>query len=408
MNVLPEDFFRDPHVFYEQVRAEGPIHRIQLRNGLRAWLVVDYDIAREVLRHPDIRKDPNSVEGRQARVNDAGGSGLTSSNERLRHHLLTSDQPMHTRLRKLVTPAFSPARMTALIPRIEQIADELLDDVDRAGGPVDLLAAYAFPLPLTVICELLGVPIADREQFREWSSTVVDASMSTPEQQKAAGDAVVEYFDELIERKRREEPGEDLLSYLLSVSDDGDQLSVDELISMAQLILIAGHETTVNLIGNTVLALLTDPQRYRALREDPDAVAPLIEEMLRFNGPVNTATLRHTAKEVTLGGVRIPASELVLVSVAAANRDPRHFDDPDSFDPARGAGSHLAFGYGIHFCLGAALARWEAKIAITKLVSRYPELSLAVDNADLGWRESILIRGLLDLPVDPAGAVAMR
>lgn len=410
MRELPADFFRTPHAFYQQLRAEGPVHQIRLRTGVRAWLVVDYDAAKHVLRHPGVRKDPRTPAGAHARQSAAGNSGVTAANQRLSHHLLNSDPPRHARLRRLVTPAFAPARMEALTPRIVDIADDLLDAMDRAAGagPVDLLAEYAFPLPITVICELLGVPVEDRARFREWSAAVVDTPMSTPEGMRTATDAIVDYFDRLVARRRAEGPGEDLISQLLLATEEGDRLSHDELISMAFLILVAGHETTVNLIGNSVLELLTDPSRYQALREDPARVVPLVEEMLRYNGPVNVATLRYTAAPVRLGDSVIPAGELVLVSVASANHDEQHFTAPGAFDPDRGANGHLAFGHGIHYCLGAGLARLEARVALTSLVRRYPLLRPAFDHVDLRWRESILIRGLLELPVVAASAPAVR
>ncbi|WP_405165523.1 cytochrome P450 [Nocardia sp. NBC_01499] len=407
MRELPADFFRAPYAFYQELRSDGPVHQIRLRNGVRAWLVVDYDAAKAVLRHPDIHKDPHSATGARARQVGAGASGVTSANNRLSHHLLNADPPRHSRLRKLVTPAFAPARMDALAPRVAAIADELLDGIADATGPVDLLDAYAFPLPITVICELLGVPVEDRARFRAWSAAVADMSMSTPEGMRAATNAVVNYFDGLVALRRTNGLGDDLISQLLTVTDDGDRLSHDELISTAFLILVAGHETTVNLISNTVLALLTDPPRYRALHDDPTGIPALVEEMLRYNGPVNIATLRYSTAPIALGGTEIPAGELVLVALASANRDERHFADPTALDPDR-ASSHLAFGHGIHFCLGAGLARLEARIALTRLVARFPRLRLAVEDDDLRWRESILIRGLLDLPVDPAGAPAMR
>ncbi|WP_378731904.1 cytochrome P450 [Nocardia brasiliensis] len=413
MITLPADFFRTPYAFYEQLRSDGPVHRVRLRTGVQAWLVVDYDAAKQALRHPDIRKNPHSSAGVRARHAATGDGRVIPANQRLSHHLLYADPPAHARLRKLVTPAFAPARMAALAPRITAIADELLDGIDRAAdatGRVDLLAEYAFPLPITVICELLGVPVEDRARFRDWSAAVVDTPMATPQRMVNATEAIVDYFDRLVALRRTRARGDDLISQLLTGTDDGDRLSHDELISMAFLILVAGHETTVNLIGNTVLTLLTDPPRYRALHNDPDAVAPLVEEMLRYNGPVNVATMRYTAAPITLGGTEIPQGELVLVALASANRDERHFADPAAFHPERSS-NHLAFGHGIHFCLGAGLARLEAKIALTRLVGRYPELRLAVDDDDLRWRRSILIRGLQELPVDPAGAAvdaAMR
>jgi cytochrome P450 len=411
MRQLPQDFFRTPYAFYEQLRATGPVHEIQLRTGVRAWLVVDYDLAREVLRNPTIRKDQHSTTGVQARRASVGDSGISASDQRLSYHLLNADPPNHSRLRRLVTPAFAPARIGALAPRVQAIADELLDAIDRradSSGPVDLLTEYAFPLPITVICELLSVPAEDRDQFREWSAAVVDPTMAGAEEVRRSTDAMTEYFDGLVAKRRAEGLGADLVSDLIAAKADGDRLSDDELISMIFLILIAGHETTVNLIGNTVLTLLGDLPRYRALHGNPDAVPPLIEEMLRFNGPVNVATLRFTTTPITLGGTEIPAGEVVLVALGSANHDERHFHNAAQFDPQRTPNGHIAFGHGIHFCLGAGLARLEARIAITQLVERYPDLRLAVDDSDIRWRESILIRGLHDLPVDPEGAPVLR
>ncbi|MGK8523165.1 cytochrome P450 [Nocardia asteroides] len=259
-----------------------------------------------------------------------------------------------------------------------------------------------------MICELLGVPVEDRARFREWSAAVVDTPMSTPQGMRTATDAIVAYFDELVARRRTAGPGEDLISQLLLATEEGDRLGHDELISMAFLILVAGHETTVNLIGNTVLELLTDPSRYRALRDDPAGVPPLVEEMLRYNGPVNVATLRYTTAPVRVRDTVIPAGDLVLVSVASANHDERQFAAPAVLDPDRGAHGHLAFGHGIHYCLGAGLARLEARVALTRLLRRYPLLRPAADDVDLRWRESILIRGLLELPVVPVSTPAVR
>ncbi|MFQ6397244.1 cytochrome P450 family protein [Nocardia sp. KC 131] len=411
MRQLPPDFFRAPYAFYARLRAEGPVHEIQLRTGVRAWLVVDYGLAREVLRNPAIRKDPHSTTAADARRASSGDSGINTSNERLSYHLLNADPPQHSRLRRLVTPAFAPARIDALAPRVQAIADGLLDAIDRCSdstGPLDLMSEYAFPLPITVICELLGVPIEDRDRFRAWSAAVVDTTRASSEQMRQATDAITEYFDGLVARRRAEGLGADLVSDLIAANTDGDRLSGDELISMIFLILVAGHETTVNLIGNTVFTLLGDPARYRALRGNPDGVPPLVEEMLRFNGPVNVATLRYTTTPITLGGREIPAGELVLVALGSANHDDRHFQDAARFDPQRAPNGHIAFGHGIHFCLGAGLARLEARIAITTLVERYPDLRLAVDDAELRWRESILIRGLHDLPVELAGAPVLR
>lgn len=409
MRQLPQDFFRTPYAFYADLRAEGPVHAIELNTGVRAWLVVELDAAREVLRHPAIRKDPHTAASRKARGLPATDTGVGAVNTRISYHLLNTDPPGHARLRRLVTPAFSPARIEALAPRVLAIADELLERIAADGaGRVDLLSEYAFPLPITVICELLGMPVADREDFREWSRVVVEASTATPEEMRHATDAIADYFERLIARRRVEGLGDDLVSDLIAANADGDRLTDDELISMVFLIMVAGHETTVNLIGNTVLTLLSDPVRYRALHGNPAAVPALIEEMLRYDGPVNVATLRYSTAPIAVGDTEIPANEMVLVALGSANHDERHFTDAARFDPERSTSGHLAFGHGVHYCLGAGLARLEARIALTRLVERFPDLTLAVDDAEMRWRESILIRGLQDLPVDVAGAPALR
>lgn len=409
MRKLPQDFFRAPYAFYAELRAEGPVHPIEFNTGFRAWLVVDLDVAREVLRHPAIRKNPRTDASRRARGLPTTDTGVGEVNTRISYHLLNSDPPAHARLRRLVAPAFAPARIEALAPRVLAIADELLDRIAAVGaGRVDLLSEYAFPLPITVICELLGVPVADRADFREWSRIIVELSSATPEEIRHATDAMADYFEQLIARRRAEGLGADLVSDLIAANADGDRLTADELISMVFLILVAGHETTVNLIGNTVLTLLSDPARYRALHGNTDAVPALIEEMLRYDGPVNVATLRYTAEPITVGGIEIPDGELVLVALGSANHDERHFGAAAEFDPQRSTTGHVAFGHGIHYCLGAALARLEARIAITRLVERYPDLRLAADGGELRWRESMLIRGLHDLPVELPGAPALR
>ncbi|MFI9511191.1 cytochrome P450 [Nocardia sp. NPDC052566] len=408
MRQLPPDFFHTPYAFYAELRAEGPVHEIELRTGMRAWLVVDYDAAREVMRHPSVCKDLFSSAGTEALRRFPRDPEASAADLRLSYHMLNSDPPKHTRLRRLVAPAFAPARMEALAPRVRAIADGLLDAIEGRADQVDLLAEYAFPLPMTVICELLGIPVADRDQFRRWTAAVVDATTMDRAELRRMTHEIADYFEGLVAERRAGAQGEDLLSALVAASEDGDRLSDDELLSMVFLIMIAGHETTVNLIGNTVLTLLSDPPRYHALRADPAAVAPLLEEMLRYESPVNVATLRYTTAPVMVYGTEIPAHELVLVALGSANHDDRHFTGAARFDPVRNAAGHVAFGHGIHFCLGAGLARMEGRIAIDRLIRRFPELRLAVDSDDIRWRESILIRGLCELPVDLAGAPALR
>jgi cytochrome P450 len=317
-------------------------------------------------------------------------------------HMLNSDPPDHGRLRRLVNKAFTVRQVERLRPRITAITAALLDGMANQGAQgvqpeVDLLASFAFPLPITVICELLGVPPADRDDFRAWSATIV-SDTPAPEVFQAHATAMARYFMALLAAKRQQ-PGDDLLSALLAARDDEDRLSENELVSMAFLLLVAGHETTVNLIASGVLALLLNPAELARLRADPALIASAVEELLRYVNPVSNATFRCATEPVELGGVRIGRGDPVLVSLSGANRDPARFGDPDQLDLGRDSSGHLAFGHGIHYCLGAPLARLEAGIAVSGLLARFGSISLAVPAASLRWRPSTLIHGLESLPV---------
>ena len=310
--------------------------------------------------------------------------------------MLDSDPPDHERLRRLVNKAFTMRHVELLRPRIAAITAGLLDDMSTQRE-VDLLASFAFPLPVTVICELLGVPVADRDDFRAWSATIV-SNTATPAAYQSDGTAMIRYFTALLAAKRHE-PAEDLLSALITVRDEGDRLSENELVSMAFLLLVAGHETTVNLIGNGMLALLLNPGQLARLRDDPSLLSGAVEELLRYVNPVNNATLRFACEPVEIGGARIGRGEVVLVSLSGANRDPSRYAAPDRLDLGRDTSGHLAFGHGIHYCLGAPLARLEAEIAFGGLLARFGSMRLAVPAESLRWRPSTLIRGLEALPV---------
>jgi cytochrome P450 len=310
--------------------------------------------------------------------------------------MLFSDPPDHTRLRKLVTKAFTARTVEGLRPRIEQAAAGLLDAMP-AGSTTDLISAYALPLPITVICDLLGVPEEDRDRFRAWTLSFV--AVVPPEVLAEDARQLAAFLAALIEDKRAH-PGEDLLSRLVQVSDDGDHLSAGELLSMSFLLLVAGFETTVNLIGNGVLSLLRHPGQLALLQSDPALLPGAVEEFLRYESPLHIATYRFTAEPVRVGGVEIPAGQFVRISVLGANRDERQFADPDRLDITRPPGGHLAFGHGIHHCLGAPLARLEGQIAIGALLRRFPGLALAAEpGEDLRWRDSTLMHGLHELPV---------
>ncbi|MER7173282.1 cytochrome P450 family protein [Streptomyces mesophilus] len=381
-----DQFTKDPYPVYAELRSRGPAHFVRLAPPYQeayVWLIVGYEEARAALNDPRLAKNPSVI----------GGAGLDG--DLIGTHLLLADPPQHTRLRKLVAREFTARRVEALAPRVQAITDQLLDAMGSRGR-ANLIDAFAFPLPLTVICELLGVPAMDREAFRAMSNEVV--APTGVEAEAAAVAQLASYLNELIEDKRSSAPADDLLSALIrTTAEDGDQLSADELRAMAFLLLIAGHETTVNLIGNAVHALLTRPEELDAVRADSGRLDAVIEETLRYEGPVENATFRFTAEPVTIGEVTIPQGHAVLVSLAAAGHDPARFPEPDRFDPDRSTQGHLAFGHGIHFCMGAPLARLEARIALRSLLERCPDLSL--DGTPGPWLPGMLVRGVRKLPV---------
>ncbi|MCP2295061.1 Cytochrome P450 [Nocardia amikacinitolerans] len=392
IELTDDDFYQDPHAVYRRLRERGPIHRVRL-DGVLSWLVVDQDVAKQAFVEPNISKRVTSPEGQAAIAKNGGAEKFAGA---VNENMLFADPPQHTRLRSLVAKAFASRAVRDLGPRITAIADSLLDELS-AKESADLLDDYAFPLPIMVICELLGVADDDKDDFRAWTEIVVNESASV-EERTSAGISFFTYLTELI-AVRTADPREDLLSALIVAKDDGDRLDQQELISMLFLLLAAGHETTVNLIGNAVLELLRDPASAERLRADPTGVPAYVEEILRCQGPVHLATARFTTAPITLGGQYIDAGEFVMISLAAANRDPQRYPDPDGVQPARTDNRHIAFGHGIHYCVGAALARMEATIALTRLLDRIPAMSLDGDIDELSWRKSLLIRGLAALPV---------
>ncbi|MFF5251382.1 cytochrome P450 [Streptomyces leeuwenhoekii] len=381
------DAFRtDPHPVYAELRARGPVHRVRLPapdDAHPTWLVVGYEEARAALADPRLAKDP-------------GGIGATFLDEELiGKHLLLADPPRHTRLRGLVSRAFTARRVRELAPRVRHITDDLLDTM-LPHGRADLVESFAYPLPISVICELLGVPGTDRAAFRKMSTEVV--APTSPDSERDAVERFAAYLTDLIEDKRCAGPGGDLLSDLIrTTADDGDRLSPEELRGMAYLLLIAGHETTVNLITNAVLTLLRHPGQLAAVRADPGLADAVVEETLRYEGPVENATFRYAAEPLEIGGVPVATGETVMIGLTAADRDPGRYPGPDRFDIHRDTRGHLAFGHGVHYCLGAPLARLEARTAIASLLERAPGLSL--DGPPGDWLPGTLIRGVRSLPV---------
>ncbi|MVU83015.1 cytochrome P450 [Nocardia sp. ET3-3] len=390
---LTADFYQRPHLAYDELRGRGPAHFVRFPDGGTGWLVTDYEAAKAAFLDPAISKELKSEGARAALAGDGGQTAGAMFGDMM----LFYDPPEHTRLRTLVNRAFSSRAVRELAPRISDIADALLADLAAdAAAEQDLLDRYAFPLPILVICELLGVPAGERDNVRAWSTTLVSEGESAEARGAAVG-MFLAYVDQLI-RAKSAAPADDLLSELISVSEDGDKLSHRELISMVFLLLIAGFETTVNLISNAAAILMSDNAVRAALVQDPDRMADFVEEVLRFESPASEGTFRYTTVPVTLGGVEIPAGQRILISMAAADRDPARFPDPHTIDLDRADKSHLAFGYGVHRCVGAPLARMEGGIALTRLLAAYPDLELAA-NAELTWRKSLIVRGLTGLPV---------
>ena len=388
LGALGDDFIRDPYPVYAGLRTRGPVHRVRTPEGAEAWLVVGYEAGRALLADQRLSKDWRKASPTLGVRKVSVGTSM-----------LGSDAPAHTRLRRLVAREFTARRMEQLAPRVQEMTDDLLDSMLAGRGrSADLVEALSFPLPMAVICELLGVPSLDRQAFREWSNAAV--SSLDAEARSRATAAMTTYLGDLI-TERRAAPGDDLMSALIhTADDDGDRLSAEELIGMAWLLLVAGHETTVSLISNGVLSLLNHPNQLAALRADFGLIDNAVEETLRYEGPVETPTYRFTTEPLDVAGTVIPGGgELVLVAMADCDRDPARFPDADRFDITRDARGHVAFGHGIHYCLGAPLARIEARIALRSLLERCPGLRLDTDPARLSWRTGMLIRGPLALPV---------
>jgi cytochrome P450 len=397
-------FKADPHPFYARLRAEAPVWRATLPGKRAAWLVTRYDDATAVLKDKEGRfaKDKLKAMDPEQRAKGPWVPGFLKPLER---NMLDLDDPDHGRLRALVGKAFTPRLVERLRGRVETLCEELLDDMERKGkgarrGGAELVGDYALPLPATVIAELLGVPAEDHPKFHRWSSSLVSVS-SGRDMLRALPAALsfVRYLRKLVER-RRADPQDDLITALIRAEEASDKLSEDELLAMSFLLLVAGHETTVNLIASGTLALLEHPEQAEELRHDPSFVKPAVEELLRYASPVEMATERYARQDVEIAGATIPRGGLVLVVLGSANRDEEHFEDPNALDLARDPNRHLAFGRGgVHHCLGAPLARMEGQIAIGVLLRRFPETRLAVAPENLRWRRGLFLRGLQGLPL---------
>ncbi|MFJ3815595.1 cytochrome P450 [Streptomyces sp. NPDC090056] len=402
------EFATDPYPAYAWLREHAPVHRTTLPSGVEAWLVTRYADARQALADQRLSKNPaHHDESPHAK----GKTGIPGERKaELMTHLLNIDPPDHTRLRRLVSKAFTPRRVAEFAPRVQELTDRLIDGF-VAKGSADLIHEFAFPLPIYAICDLLGVPEEDQDDFRDWAGMMIRHGGGPRGGVARSVKKMRGYLAELIHRKR-EAPGDDLISGLIKASDHGEHLTENEAAAMAFILLFAGFETTVNLIGNGLYALLRNPGQRGLLQASLAAgetalLETGIEELLRYDGPVEMATWRYATRALTIGGQEIPAGDPVLVVLAAADRDPERFDGPDVLDLARRDNQHLGYGHGIHYCLGAPLARLEGQAALATLLTRLPDLRLAADPAELRWRGGLIMRGLRTLPVEFSPSVPL-
>ncbi|GAB1154540.1 cytochrome P450 [Paenibacillus illinoisensis] len=395
VDFLDHSFIQQPFPVYEKLRAEEPVHRLLLPSGHAAWMVTRYEDAVNILQ------DGRFVTGVLDNRNDESEESLPPHQAIISRNLISVGPEDHRRLRRLIQKAFTPRMIERLRGRIVEISDELLDKIQVGNTrEFDLIEDYAFPLPIIVICEMLGVPLKDQDKFRAWSNTIME-SVSNPQMNQESDEvmkAFVDYLQELI-TERRNHIQQDLISDLISIEEEGDKLTEQELYALVFVLIIAGHETTVNLIGNGMLALLEHPQQKQLLMDQPDLIQAAVEEVLRFNGPAEISNVRWAAENVDFQGIQIRQGDMMLVALSSANRDSSRYENPDTFDITRKVNDHIAFGKGIHYCLGAPLARLEGEIAINALLQRLPEIRLNTDAELLEWRPGMIIRGLKAFPV---------
>ncbi|MGE7881714.1 cytochrome P450 family protein [Bacillus sp. NPDC094077] len=395
INLSSAQFKEDAYEIYKESRKMQPIlfvNKVEIGNE---WLITRYEDALPLLKDNRLKKDPANVFS-QDPMNML--RSIDNSNH-LTTHMLNSDPPNHNRLRSLVQKAFTPKMITQLEGRIQDIADDLLNDVEQKGS-LNLVDDYSFPLPIIVISEMLGIPKEDQAKFRIWSHAVI-ASPVTPEEIRETEKQLSEfitYLQYLVDVKRQD-PKDDLVSALILAESEGHKLSAPELYSMIMLLIVAGHETTVNLITNTVLALLENLDQLQLLKENPNLIDSTIEEGLRYYSPVEVTTARWAAEPFQIHEQMIQKGDMVIIALASANRDETVFENPEVFDITRVNNRHIAFGHGSHFCLGAPLARLEAKIAISTLFKRMPELQIKGDRKKIKWQGNYLMRSLEELPL---------
>jgi cytochrome P450 len=397
---MPDDFMQRPYEVLERLRAKGRVHHVVFPHGAKVWLITHYDDVRMLLSDPRVSKDGrrmNALFAQHSGVEaDEGEEAGVGFDDELSWHMLNSDPPRHTRLRGLVSKAFTLRRMEAFRPRIEQLVDELLDGL-AGKAEVDLVDEYALPLPITIICDLLGVAAEDRDTFRRWAVELVGAG-HPPEVVEQASRDMVAFATATIEAKRLN-PGDDMVSALLRGKDDGDRLNDPELVAMIFLFMIAGHVTSQHTLSNAVYSLLTHPEELAKLRADMSLMPIAVDELMRYDGGVGVATFRFTTEDIPVGDVVIPAGEILALSVSSAHRDDTRYPDANCLDLNRHPLGVLGFGHGTHFCIGQPLAKIQTEVGLTKLIERYPHLRLTVEPHQLEWEKSTLLRGPITLPV---------
>jgi cytochrome P450 PksS len=396
VDILSADFKSNPFPLLARLRVSEPVCRTVLPDKTLVWLLTRYEDVNALLKDDDpfAKNRYNAMSPEQLRKQP----WVPPMFRPLERTMLDLDSPDHTRLRALVHKAFTPRVIEQMRSRVQTLANELLDAVTRKGE-MDLIRDYALPLPMTLITEILGVPSRDRDKFHQWSKAIVSVNQFNNNWRVIP---VIWKFVRYLRsffKMRRADPRDDLVSALIQAEEAGDTLSEDELLAMVFLLLVAGHETTVNLIGSGTLELLQHPDQMDRLRREPSLIRPAIEELLRYTSPVFMSTERYAREDVIIQGVTISRGEMTLGIIGSANRDEKVFDRPEELNISREDNRHLSFGHGIHFCLGAPLARLEAQIAISTLLDRLPELRLNVAPERLRWRSSLILRGLETLPV---------
>ncbi len=395
VDIFSATFKANPFPYFAHLRATMPVYRTVLSDKQEAWLITRYDDVAAILKDERFAKNKRNA---MTPVQLKKVRGVPAMFQALDQNMLDLDAPDHTRLRGLVHKVFTPRLIEQMTERVQTLSDQILDGV-QSQGRMNLIADYALPIPLTIISEMLGIPESHRGKFHKWINGMITAQGDIGMIRIMPGVLLMLRYLRGLVAERRAEPHDDLISALVAVEAGSDQLSADEVLAMIFLLIVAGHETTVNLIGNGMLALLQNPDQMAKLRGDPTLIKPAVEELLRFCAPLETATERYAREDVTISGVTIPRGERVFAVLASANHDETYFPNPETLDITRENNKHLAFGQGVHYCMGAPLARLEGQIAINTLLRRLPDLRLAVSPESLHWRQGIALRGLEALPV---------